>query len=45
MNNGTIQKEIRKSLLLALYNKNTINKATYQQAQNYINKDKGKEVV
>lgn len=45
MNKGTIQQEIRKSLLLALYSNKKINKATYQQAQNYINKDKGKEVV
>ena len=38
MNKGTIQQEIRKSLLLALYSNKKINKATYQQAQKNIEK-------
>lgn len=44
MNKGTIQQEIRKSLLLALYSNKKINKATYQQAQKNIEKEYRREV-
>lgn len=45
MNKEKVQQEIRKAILVSLYNKKLINKTTYLQAQKAIVKDKGKEVA
>lgn len=45
MNKETMQQEIRKAILLSLYNNKLINKSTYLQTQKSIVKKKGKEVA
>jgi len=45
MNKEKVQQEIRKAILVSLYNKKLINKTTYLQTQKVIVNKKGKEVA